>query len=85
MVFPSRRSVIFVHGCFWHRHEHCKLAHQPKSRLEYWGPKFERNTARDRRNLKELEQRGWRVMIIWECELAAPEKLLPKIASFLGP
>jgi DNA mismatch endonuclease (patch repair protein) len=69
MVFPSRRVVVFVHGCFWHQHPDstCKLARLPKSRLDFWQPKLEGNAKRDRRNVTALEAAGWRVVIIWEC------------------
>lgn len=67
LVLPKHRTVIFVHGCFWHRHG-CKLASNPKSRLDYWTPKFERNVLRDAAHRAALEQAGWRVVVIWECE-----------------
>src|SRR5437016_10732119 len=70
LVFPSRRAVIFVHGCFWHRHKRCKGgARAPKSRLKYWKPKLEGNSVRDARNRKSLLRNGWRVLVIWECQL----------------
>ena len=68
----SRRKVaIFVHGCFWHRHEACRYATSPRSNAERWTAKFDGNVARDRRNLEALERRGWSVIIVWECELRA--------------
>ena len=69
LSFPSRRVALFVHGCFWHRHPSCKRASTPVARQEYWLKKFERTTARDLRNRVELEQNGWTVLIIWECQL----------------
>lgn len=69
LVFPKYRAVIFVHGCFWHRHEGCKYATMPKDRFEFWNTKFEANIARDHRNVGELERLGWRVLVVWECEL----------------
>jgi DNA mismatch endonuclease (patch repair protein) len=84
MVFPSRRAVIFVHGCFWHHHQNCKISKVPKSRSEFWRAKFERNTARDKRNVEELRQLGWRVMVIWECELTDQAGLTIKLQEFLG-
>ncbi len=70
LVFPARKIVVFVHGCFWHRHPdpECKLARLPKSRLDFWRPKLDENAARDCRNVLALEAAGWRVMIIWECQ-----------------
>ena len=68
IVLPRYRTVIFVHGCFWHRHEGCKFAYTPKSRTEFWEEKFSRNMERDRRKILQLQQAGWNVEIIWECE-----------------
>ena len=84
MVFASRRKVIFVHGCFWHRHETCKLARLPKSKLHFWLPKLEGNRERDRRYQQELVRLGWNYLIIWECELADVDKLKYKISRFLN-
>jgi DNA mismatch endonuclease (patch repair protein) len=70
LVFPSRSTVIFVHGCYWHRHPGCRYCYVPKSNIEFWEQKFRNNVARDERVRTELEQRGWRVVIIWECEAA---------------
>lgn len=82
LVFPSRRAVIFVHGCFWHRHANC--GRMPKSRLDYWLPKLERNKERDQANIKALRREGWRVLVIWECQLS--NRTLPRrINSFLAP
>ena len=70
MVFPAKRVVVFVHGCFWHQHPDptCKLARLPKSRLDFWQPKLEGNAERDRRNVTALEASGWRVVTVWECQ-----------------
>ncbi|AXA74359.1 very short patch repair endonuclease [Achromobacter xylosoxidans] len=68
LVFPSRNTAIFVHGCYWHRHEGCRYCYTPKSNVDFWTQKFNRNVARDERVREELEQRGWRVITIWECE-----------------
>ena len=85
LVFPSRRSVIRIHGCFWHRHRHkwCALARLPKSRLGFWGPKLEGNAARDARNARALRRLGWRVMTIWECQLRNETRLARRIRGFL--
>ena len=87
LVFSSRRAVILVHGCYWHRHPDpaCPLARLPKSRLEFWLPKLEGNRARDLRTLDALARLGWRVLTIWECELANPGAIADKVAGFLGP
>lgn len=83
LVFSARRAVIFVHGCFWHRHDDCKLARMPKSRLDFWGPKLEGNKARDTRKIAELNAGGWRVLVVWECELADQAKLRSRLINFL--
>lgn len=67
LVFASRRKVIFVHGCFWHRHKGCVRCTTPKTRAAYWANKFEQNTKRDRRNIGLLRQAGWEVLVVWEC------------------
>ena len=67
----KRRTVIFVHGCFWHRHPGCKRATTPASRVEYWTEKFRRNTERDARNQAALEALGWKVIVLWECDIAS--------------
>jgi DNA mismatch endonuclease (patch repair protein) len=85
LVFPSKRKAIFVHGCFWHRHQkpRCKLARMPKSRIEFWRNKLEANKERDKKNVLLLENDGWRVLIIWECELDDHAKLRRKVVRFL--
>ena len=82
IVFPSRRKAIFVHGCFWHRHD-CRKATTPKTNVEFWGEKFRQNVERDRRTMSELAEQGWEAMIIWECETGDVEALAGKIVSFL--
>ena len=84
LVFPGRSSVIFVHGCFWHMHEGCKRARMPKSRLAYWVPKLEGNRRRDRRNERSLRARGWRVMVVWECQVADLDRIERRARRFLG-
>lgn len=69
IVLPKYRTAIFIHGCFWHRHEGCKLAATPKSRAEFWQQKFDKNVANDKINKELLEDAGWKVIIIWECEI----------------
>lgn len=69
IVLPKHRTVIFVHGCFWHRHTGCKRATMPATNIDYWNRKFARNVARDAQNKTALESGGWSVLIVWECEL----------------
>lgn len=83
LVFTSRRAVVFVHGCFWHRHAGCPLARLPKSRMDFWRPKLEGNRERDVRNVAALESEGWRVLTVWECELKDMDRLASKLRRFL--
>lgn len=69
VVFPKYRAVLFVHGCFWHRHESCRYTTFPKSNEDFWRLKFEGNVSRDARNVVLLREQGWRVAIVWECAL----------------
>ena len=87
LVFASRRKVIFVHGCFWHRHPdpNCPLARMPKSRQDFWEPKLTGNRARDLRNEAALAGRGWRVLTIWECQLRDTSSIENEIRTFLAP
>ena len=68
IVLPKLNTVIFVHGCFWHRHEGCRYAYTPKSRVEFWTRKLERNRQRDVENVSALHALGWRTLVVWECE-----------------
>jgi DNA mismatch endonuclease Vsr len=85
LVFPARRMVLFVHGCFWHGHEGCKIAHQPESRPAFWAEKFDRNKARDLRNEEALRRAGWKVLTVWECETKDLSLLEHRLTTFLGP
>ena len=69
LVLKKFSTVIFVHGCFWHRHKGCDKATTPKSNIDFWEEKFKRNTERDARKSKELSDRGWEVLTVWECEI----------------
>ena len=69
IVLPKYRAVVFIHGCFWHRHQNCKRAATPKTHLDYWLPKFQRNIENDAQNYEELKQIGWKPIIVWECEI----------------
>ena len=74
IVLPKYQSVIFVHGCFWHRHPRCRFAYNPKSRVKFWQNKFSENVERDRFVKKELRKMGWKVIVVWECELKNDKK-----------
>lgn len=83
LVFPMRRKVIFVNGCFWHGHEGCRSSALPTTRHEYWKNKITRNIERDRRTLSVLSRDGWSALVVWECELKSAD--LPKrLVDFLG-
>ena len=86
IIFPGRKKVIFVHGCFWHQHDdiNCNFVHKPKSRLDYWLPKFEKNKQRDIKNQKEIENIGWKYLVIWECQIDRTDKLEHTLMKFLG-
>lgn len=83
IVLPKYHTVIFVHGCYWHRHG-CKYTTTPATRKEFWEAKFKENTNRDRRNRRQLNQAGWRVLVLWECEIDATNTVTKrKIETFL--
>lgn len=84
LVFRKRRKVLFVHGCFWHRHDDCHLARMPKSRLDFWTLKLQKNKARDAVVRKQLKTDGWSMLIIWECEISNIERVAVRIKRFLG-
>ena len=83
IVFGPRRLVLFVHGCFWHRHRGCRMASTPSANAAFWQAKFDANTARDRRNTTALKRAGWRVAVIWECETRQPERLARRLQRLL--
>ncbi len=86
LVFPSRRKVIFVHGCFWHQHSssRCPIVRQPKSNRGYWDEKLARNVTRDRRNIRRLRAEGWGVLVCWECWVRDEQVLSERLVRFLG-
>jgi DNA mismatch endonuclease (patch repair protein) len=86
LIFSSRRKVIFVHGCFWHRHSCSKGRSMPSTRSEFWGKKLDGNKRRDRENRKKLRERRWNSLVVWECETkpAKMKYLKKKIAIFLN-
>lgn len=85
IVLPKYRTVIFVHGCFWHRHKGCKAATTPKSHRKFWAEKFKRNIANDRKHVRQLRQLSWKVVTVWECQLRHPGKVLRHIEKMLVP
>lgn len=85
IVLPKYRTCIFVHGCFWHRHEGCKKATTPKSNESFWQDKFARNVLRDEESRRALEALGWNVVIVWECETERAETLFKTLRDRLPP
>ena len=79
ITLPRHGVAIQVHGCFWHRHPHCRFAYTPKSRIEFWGTKFAKNVSRDKKVERELRSLGWRVLTIWECETFDSEQLTKRL------
>jgi DNA mismatch endonuclease (patch repair protein) len=84
MVFPARRKVIFVHGCFWHSHR-CKAGLTPNTNKEFWAKKLRSNELRDQRTLDSLKKLNWKTLVIWQCQLKDAGKLHRRIERFLGP
>ena len=83
LVFPRHRLAVFVHGCFWHQHQGCRFAHIPKSRVSFWTGKFAANVARDKRNIAALRGLGWRVLVIWECQVGNTALIQDKLAALV--
>ena len=81
IVLPKYRTVIFVNGCFWHRHQGCPRCTMPSSRVEYWKKKFERNVEKDKMNLQAVTRLGWNPIIVWECEIRDIGKLETKLTA----
>ncbi|KQW61042.1 MULTISPECIES: very short patch repair endonuclease [unclassified Ensifer] len=84
LVLPKHRAVVFVHGCFWHRHEGCRYATTPSTRPEFWQAKFEANVARDRAVRSAVLASGWRMATVWECALRKPNQIEATIAELDG-
>lgn len=80
IILPRYKTVVFVHGCYWHRHKGCKYAYTPKSRVSFWAEKFKGNVERDKKHQKQLKEMGWTVHVIWECEV---EKDIEKVRARL--
>lgn len=81
LVFPKHRLAVFVHGCFWHRHDGCRYAYTPKSRVAFWTNKFAGNVARDQRNEEALRNLGWQVLVLWECETRNEKNIRQRLAA----
>lgn len=90
IVLPRYKTVILVHGCFWHQHRGCKYSTRPSSNIDYWNPKLKGNVERDRKNIRELKKRGWRIAVIWQCQVEKDidkvrEKMLAALLKRAGP
>lgn len=83
IVLQKYKTVIFVHGCYWHRHKGCKYAYNPKSRIGFWQNKFSQNVERDKENYETLKSLGWNVIVVWECELKNIDEVENKLKSHL--
>lgn len=83
IVLPRYKAVVFVHGCFWHRHKGCKYAYMPKSRVNFWQKKFDENVERDARVKRELRKLGWRTITVWECQIRNDVVLMNRIRRAL--
>ncbi len=83
IVLPGRRKIVFVNGCYWHGHRGCRYARLPKSHVEFWSSKIERNRERDQQNIVLLEADGWKVLTVWQCELKCIEKLANRLYDFI--
>ena len=83
IVLKKHRTLIFVHGCFWHRHEACRYCYSPKSNIEFWQANFKRNVSRDTEVKQALRKLGWHVLTVWECEVANEKKLRRKLMGHL--
>lgn len=81
IVLPRHSAVVFVHGCFWHRHRGCRIATTPKSNTAFWREKFDRNVARDKRVRRQLRAAGWRVFVAWECQLSGKGKATERASA----
>lgn len=84
IVLPKHNAVVFVHGCFWHLHRGCRDGTIPKTRTEYWRGKLLKNKERDKNHVGKLQEQGWRVLILWECEIENKhEEVLVRLSNFL--
>lgn len=84
LTLPALRTVVFVHGCFWHRHRGCRASTFPKTNIRFWADKFKANQMRDARNVRQLRRLGWQCLTVWECETRRPEKLKARLFRLLA-
>lgn len=84
IVLPKYRTVILVHGCFWHRHSQCGLAYMPKTNVNFWSNKFMANVNRDAEVRRRLSQDGWKVIVVWECELGDPARVARRLCRMIA-
>lgn len=84
VVLPMHKTVVFVHGCFWHRHANCKMAYHPKSNRAFWNAKFLANIRRDREVRRQLRGLGWRVLVVWECQLSRPMAVARRLVRLIA-
>lgn len=84
IVLPKYKTVIFVHGCFWHQHENCRKARRPTSNVEFWNEKLDKNIERDKRKESELLEADWNILTIWDYEIKDSNTLKDKILKYLG-
>jgi len=82
IILPCHKAVVFVHGCFWHRHAGCKYTYTPKSKMDFWAKKFDSNIQRDLKVADQLKELCWRQLVVWECEVKDSNKLKKKIKAF---
>jgi len=84
IVLPKHKTVIFVHGCFWHAHENCRKATVPSSNTDFWRNKLAANKVRDRANIAKLQEMGWQVVVVWECQTKDMDALASRLAGIAG-
>jgi DNA mismatch endonuclease (patch repair protein) len=84
IILPRYRAIVFVHGCFWHRHNGCRFAYTPKSRASFWLKKLEGNVSRDKMTKRNLAKLGWKVITVWECDIHKPNKLAQRLDRLLA-
>lgn len=83
IVLPKYGAIILVHGCFWHRHKNCARSTMPASNVDFWVEKFNKTKVRDRRVVRSLRKLGWRVAVVWECQLREPDRVISRLVRFL--
>lgn len=79
IVLAKHKTIVFIHGCFWHGHINCKASKLPTNNYEFWREKLKRNAERDRQNIEELEQQGWKVLVVWQCDIKSKKKSIIRL------